>query len=248
MKVDVVVDIGNTNIKWGRCAATGVTDKVSLPPDDPARWAKTLAAWGTPTSWAVAGVHPQRVDAFVRWLRESGHAVYVVDSAWQLPLRVALERPNWVGIDRLLNAVAANRQPAIIVDAGSAVTVDWLDEDRAFRGGAIFPGLRLMAESLHEHTALLPIVRVEKSCPYLPGLNTMQAIEAGIYYAVAGGINATIAKLAEQCKTPPHVFLTGGDATLLAPAIDKAAEVWPEMTLEGLRLTAEAHPDDGPSV
>ena len=82
-----------------------------------------------------------------------------------MPLEVELEHPDKVGIDRLLNAVAANRRrqehvAAILVDAGSAVTVDYLDGNGVFRGGAIFPGFRLMARALHDYTALLPIVDI----------------------------------------------------------------------------------------
>ena len=172
----------------------------------------------------------------------------MVDRVQQLPLQVSLEQPDTVGIDRLLNAVAAvqhpsgGRVPAIIVDAGSAVTVDWVDEDGSFRGGAILPGLRLMAQALHEHTALLPLVQIDQPSPPLPGRSTDGAMQAGVYHAVAGGINELIARFTQQSASLPHIFLTGGEAELLRPAVNERAELWPEMTLEGIRLTAEAQP------
>src|SRR5262249_13910305 len=161
------------------------------------------------------------------WLRQRGDTVWVLDSPQQLPLRVLLASPERVGIDRLLNAVAARSRvfrpaPIIIVDAGSAVTVDLVDETHAFRGGATFPGLRLMAQALHDHTALLPLVEMSKTNPPLPGTDTKAAIEAGVFWAVAGGIKALVRQLAAQARqltdpsrsgrppAPPVLFLTGG--------------------------------------
>jgi type III pantothenate kinase len=263
MNPDVVVDVGNTRIKWGRCACGEVAEVVSLPADAPDAWEQQRERWGLgeKTAWAVAGVHPVRRDALVRWLERRGVRAWVATSYRQLPLEVRLGQPDRVGIDRLLNAVAAvhsplpalpprvgegrvgaARLPAVVVDAGSAVTVDWVDEAGAFRGGAIFPGLRLMARALHEHTALLPLIEVGTPRPYVPGLSTPQAMEAGIYYAAAGGINALVGLYRAASAAETHVYLTGGDARLLSYAVEDRAEVWPEMTLEGLRLSAEAQP------
>lgn len=253
MSVHVVVDVGNTRIKWGRCTVEGVVQTVSLPPTDrDDHWQRQLAAWGLnqPGAWAVSGVHPRRCDELVDWLRQRGHSVLVVDSYRQLPIRVDVQYPHKVGMDRLLNAVAATkhwkrgRLPALIVDTGTAVTVDWVDQEGTFRGGSIFPGVRLMVEALHHHTALLPLVPLANPRPYLPGRSTEQAIEAGVYYAVAGGINTLLELLGERAGAKPFVFLTGGDAELLMPAVDARAEIWPEMTLEGVRLTAEAQPGE----
>ena len=172
-------------------------------------------------------------------------------ASWQqLPLNLAVDFPSQVGMDRLLNAVAAKHRvqrevPIIIIDAGSAVTVDWVDETGAFRGGAILPGFALMAQALHTYTALLPQVGVPPPVnPALPGTNTKAAIEAGIFWAVAGGIRALIRQFVGLRSTGrhPEVFLTGGDAHLLATVLETTISLWPEMTLEGIRLAAEALP------
>jgi type III pantothenate kinase len=117
-----------------------------------------------------------------------------------------------------------------------------LDEASVFRGGAIFPGLRLMAQALHEHTALLPLIQVQQADPPLPGTSTPEAMQAGIYWAAAGGIKALCEQLAARSGAVAEVFLTGGDAALLAPALGGDVHLWPTMTLEGLRLAAEALP------
>jgi type III pantothenate kinase len=255
MKPDLVADVGNSRIKWGLCADGRVEKMASLPPDDPDGWRARLVKWQVdgPKRWLVAGVQPATCDCLAEWLRESGHEVSLLGSARQLPLQVALEQPEQVGIDRLLTALAANdrvkrRVSRLIVDAGSAVTVDWVDELGVFRGGAIFPGCHLMAKALHDYTALLPLVKIDWTNPPLPGESTLAAIKAGVFWAAAGGIKALVRRLAASTRMasraaafpePPTVFLTGGDAKLLAPVLDTDTILWPEMTLEGIRIAAE---------
>jgi type III pantothenate kinase len=248
MNADVVADIGNTRVKWGRCAAGAVAEVASLSPDEPSTWQAQLDAWELrmPLRWAVTGVHPGRVERLDAWLRERGDTVRVINDPRELPLRVALERPERVGIDRLLDAVAANSRrpvgtPAVVIDAGSAVTVDWIDETGAFQGGAILPGLRLMAQSLHDYTALLPLVEPPRRPPPLPGKGSSAAIEAGVYWAVVGGVAALFVEYTKRSKTPPVAYFTGGDAPALLEEIPWG-EHWPAMTLEGIRLTAEVLP------
>ena len=243
----VVVDVGNSRIKWGLCAAAAVTEAVSLPPDEPGAWLRQIEAWRLPRPavWAVSGVHPARRDALMDWLRARGDRTILVDDPNDLPLRVLVERPDHVGVDRLLDAVAANSRrrpgaPAVIVDAGSAVTVDYLDEAGAFRGGVIFPGPRLMAKSLHDYTALLPVVELKHPIPAAPATATRPAMEAGIFAAVVGGVEAVLAQYTRE-GLRPDLFLTGGDGALLHPALP-LWQHWPTMTLEGIRLTAEALP------
>jgi type III pantothenate kinase len=242
---DVVVDVGNSRIKWGRCAGAGVAEAVSLPADAPDAWREQLARWDLtgPLRWAVTGVHPPRRDALADWARRRGDTVAVIDAPRQLPLRVLLEHPQRVGIDRLLDAVAANSRrcpgaPAVVIDAGSAVTVDFVDATGAFTGGAILPGLRLMALALHEHTALLPLIDVPSGPPPLPGTSTAEAMAAGVFWAVAGGIRALVGELTARAGTRPDVFLTGGDGPVLHGTVGPDVQLWPTMTLDGIRLTA----------
>jgi type III pantothenate kinase len=248
MTPDVVVDVGNTAIKWGRCRDGRVTETCSLPPYSVEAWHEQARRWSLPSPllWVVAGVHPERRDFFVSYARQRGDRIQVLIKAASLPLVVRLEKPDHAGIDRLLDAVAANSRrsantPAVIVDAGSAVTVDTVDEQGAFIGGAILPGLRLMAAALHEHTALLPQIEVPRQPPEMPGASTIAAMETGIFWAVAGGVRALIEQYASAVGAAPEVFLTGGDGAALHAVLPNA-QLWPTMTLEGIRLSAEALP------
>jgi type III pantothenate kinase len=245
----LVVDVGNSRIKWGRCLDRRIAECASLAPADAGSWQRTLEQWGLSgrLTWAVSGVQPARQQGLIEWLRRRGDEVTVLTSAQQLPLRVALDAPDRVGIDRLLDAVAAVHRigpggAAVIVDAGTAVTVDCVDRSGAFCGGAILPGFRLMAQALHEHTALLPLIDIRRAQPPLPGDCTPAAMEAGIYWAVAGGVQALVRGFSanHSGSGSTRVFLTGGDGPLLAPALEGEIISWPEMTLEGIRISAEA--------
>jgi type III pantothenate kinase len=245
MKPTVVVDVGNSRIKWGRCADGRVLEAVSLPPEDQTIWQAQADSWGlpSPASWAVCGVDPARRDRLLHWITERGDSVLHLRHAKQLPLAVNLEFPDKVGIDRLMDAVAAKSRcdstPAIIVDAGSAVTVDWLDANGTYCGGAIFPGLRLMTEALHTHTALLPIIEIKNPAPPLPGTSTPAAMEAGVFWAVIGGIQSIATHLEGAMNRKATRFITGGDSALLHQALGDDYTLWPAMTLEGIRIAAE---------
>jgi type III pantothenate kinase len=259
MKPNVVVDIGNTRLKWGLVhwpdrGEPALVSTVSLP-DDLAAWQKQMDDWPRSPgslSWVVASVNPGRTERLRAWVEGRGDQFFHLHSATQLPLRVGLEHPDWAGIDRLLNALAATcrlpaGQGAVLIGAGTAVTVDWLDEEHVFRGGAIFPGLDLMAAALHDHTALLPRVTVEQPVPRLPAGATIPAMQAGIFLAVSGGIREAVRLYAEQAKVPPRVFFTGGQAPLLAAEmglLDQGIDwvLWPEQTLMGILHAARALP------
>jgi type III pantothenate kinase len=244
---DVVVDVGNTRIKWRRCSADAVTEMASLSPEE-AAWEEQASRWALPrpAAWAVAGAHPARQVTFAHWAEARGDRVVILDDPALLPLTVRVPEPRKVGIDRLLDAVAANsrRRPrtgAAVVDAGSAITVDWVDDEGAFRGGAILPGAWLMAKALHDYTALLPLVEEPLALAEVPENSTIPAMRAGITAAVVGGIRHLLAEYRDREEREPQVFFTGGDAPLLCGCFPGAV-LWPEMTLEGLRLSARALP------
>lgn len=238
MNADVVVDIGNTRIKWGRCQAGRVVEAVSLPHDDAEAWQRAADEWQLPASasWVVASVVPASLEVLRRWCEERGGRVVTL-SVEHVPLRVALARPDHIGIDRLLNAVAALElrqpgRPAVIVGVGSAVTVDLVTTEGEFVGGAILPGPRLMAQSLYDYTALLPLLSpedVRRDAEVWPGVSTPAAMACGIAAAVRGAVELL-------CRQVPNAerFLTGGDADLLTDDFRRE----PFLTLEGVRCCA----------
>ena len=253
MTPDVVVDIGNTRMKWGRCVGGRVADVARLPLDDPGAWDAELAKLPPPQAfarkWAVASVNPPALHRFVAWSSDHGGTA-VFEDYTQLPIRVDVDEPGKVGLDRLFGAVAAKAMvppgtAAITVDVGTAVTVNLINADGVFQGGAIMPGPRLMGRALHELTAKLPLIDLsEVPVAGVPGRNTTDAIRAGIAAAIQGGVGILIERLVIQHPWP-WLFVTGGARGSLSKhlfrGVDEVIER-PELTLEGIRIAAEALP------
>jgi type III pantothenate kinase len=169
---------------------------------------------------------------------------------WEdLPLEVRVEEPSRVGIDRLLNAVAANRlrdaeRPAIVVDLGTAGTVDLVAADGAFEGGAILPGTSLAAQALHSGTSSLPdfdIAAVNESVDIV-GKSTEAAIAAGLYWGMVGSIGELIERISRQCQPAPQLFVTGGAAEDIVKHLSVAgvpARHVRHMVLSAIQLVGE---------
>ena len=255
MTPDVVVDVGNSRMKWGRCAGGRVTEVVRLPLDDVAAWDAELAKLPSPQSfarqWAVASVNPPALHRFVMWSHSHGRTV-VFEKHTDFPIRVNVDEPEKVGLDRLCGAVAAKTMaptgtPSITVDVGTAVTVNLIDAEGVFQGGVIFPGPRLMGRALHEHTAKLPLIDLTEQPreETFPPKNTAAAIRFGIDAALIGGVVHLIDSLAAECPVPPRVFVTGGGGHLLdgySVCGLPDPQVVPTLNLEGIRIAAEALP------
>ncbi|MBA4066292.1 MAG: hypothetical protein C0501_21765 [Isosphaera sp.] len=254
MTPDVVVDVGNTRMKWGRVVGRRVTERVSLPLGKPSVWADQFARWQLTAAgrWAVAGVNPRRQRRIVSWLGLRSAAVVTIDHWTFDGLKVGVENPTKVGIDRLLTALAARRaappgRPVIVINVGTAMTVDLIDAGDTFAGGAILPGPALMARSLHEHTAKLPRLAIDPVPPVGTwGRNTRDAIEVGIGAAVVGAADFLVWEWGARFEPPPCVYVTGGDSGYFA-GFRFTADVGPaviddNLTLEGVRLAAEALP------
>jgi type III pantothenate kinase len=246
---DVVVDVGNSRMKWGRVRAGGSVVTVEYVPLNLGTvWTSRFESWnGTNLRWAVAGSNPERRDAFAAWLSDRGCQVTSLTDWRQFGVRVTIPNPERVGHDRLLGARAAvaaagGGNAAVVIDAGTAVTVNLIDASGGFAGGAIFPGVGAMARALHQFTAQLPEVTVDAPKPPLPGTATEPAMRAGIWWAVVGGVRAIVAEYRKQVKPLKHVYLTGGDAELLHPGLHDTTEHRPYLTLEGIRIAAEALP------
>jgi type III pantothenate kinase len=170
----------------------------------------------------------------------------VVASVGTIPIAVRVDRPSEVGADRLVNALAAQRlygAPAVVVDFGTATTLDCVAADGAYVGGAIAPGLELGLDALAARTAKLP--RIELRAPDRAiGRDTVSAMQAGTvlgYQALASGLLARVRReLADAAgidRAAVRAILTGGLAA--APwvaGIEGVDVVDPDLTLRGLAI------------
>ena len=152
--------------------------------------------------------------------------------------------PEKVGVDRLVNAVAALEQysgPLVILDCGTATTLCAIQHPQNYLGGAILPGLEIMREALKEKTSLLP--SIDLSTPQNAiGRNTEEAMLSGIVYASACAIRGLFREFKkelgiEQC----HLIGTGGQLSLVAPLIPELTIADPDLTLKGIAFIANAN-------
>ena len=145
-----------------------------------------------------------------------------------------------VGADRLAEAGAAVQlfgAPVIVVDVGTAITVDLVDARSIFRGGAILPGPRLMYDALHRGTDLLP--ELSPAPPPGPvGTMTSAAIHAGVGYGAAGAIERLMAAQRELIGAQAPVVITGGLAELILPLVPKPAHYVADLVLRGVAWVA----------
>lgn len=254
----VAVDIGNSRLKFGLFEpAAGVAAAPRTLPQ-PERTLELpaesesfdrLLAWLAPHTpadavWRIGSVQRAYTGLLLAWLggRETGPTSLL--TAADLPLEVRLPRPDLAGIDRLLSAVAANRlrpstAPAIVVDLGTAITVDLISPQGAFLGGAILPGSAMSARAMHEFTDLLPLVDMPGLAepPPAVGTATVEAMKSGLFWGAVGGVRQLIELFGRQVVGEPRVFLTGGAAPAVAVLISPGAEYAPHLTLAGIALS-----------
>lgn len=250
----VVADLGNSRLKWGRLGPDGrLAESYALPVDDAEAWAAAWSRWssdGGASSWTIASVNPplaRRLSDFLMGLGIRVTAWY--RSAADVPLRHALEEPATTGADRAIAVAAAVEghppgRPGLVVSCGTAVTVERITADGLWCGGAIAPGLGLSARALHLMTAQLPLV-APREAPPAWGAATRPAMEAGLYWGTVGAIREILTHQAAGLGQVPWLVWTGGDAPLLAPAIEwREARHAPDLVLEGLARLAAGTPAD----
>ena len=230
----VALDVGNTTVSGARLRDDEVLDRFSIPHDDP-RLIESLAAIAPSLPVALVSVHPSRRDEVLRRLGEREVLVAPDD----LPPAVvnACVPESSVGLDRLFDAAGLIDTPAVIVDAGSAITVDHVDVDGVFRGGSIAPGVAMCLDALHERTGKLPRVDVDPRRPVpTRGLDTEGAIRCGVIRGLAGLIERLVDEVSDGYA--PNVVLTGGDAELLHPYLRGDVDVDLDLMMRGIARSA----------
>jgi type III pantothenate kinase len=193
--------------------------------------------------WRVASVHRERESQLAAWVQQHRpHEDYLALSYRDLPIEVRVDYPERVGMDRLAAAVGANvlREPhrgAVVVDAGSAVTVDLVSPDGAFEGGVILPGFRMSARALSGADQLPEVLlQTSNDPPAVLGKSTEAAIRSGLFWGTVGAVREIIERFAETHRRP-HVFVTGGDLQRLAPLVSADAQFVPNLVLAGIAIS-----------
>ena len=165
------------------------------------------------------------------------------DPELDLGININVDRPAAVGADRLVNAISAHERykgALIVVDFGTATTIDIVAENGDYDGGIIAPGVNLSAEALHQAAAMLPRVAVARTQNVI-GKDTVPAMQSGLYWGYIGMVEGLVARIKTEYGKPMVVIGTGGLANLFhrqTPAIDYLD---PDLTMRGLILIHARH-------
>lgn len=246
----LLLDIGNTHTHAGLANGTRMSKPIHLPTrawlED--RGPRSLEAWiagRAITGIALCSVVPDITPVARHWLayRFAPPTLELTHSTIR-GLGIDYPKPHTIGPDRLANAVAAlhhHGAPSVVVDFGTAVTFDVVNRAGHYVGGVIAPGLAAMTTYLHEKTALLPAIEI-RDVRAVIGKNTEEAMRIGAVHGYRGLIRELIRDIRKELGTRRlPIVATGGYAKLIAAGLPEITQVDPTLTLEGLRLTWQAH-------
>lgn len=199
---------------------------------------------GLPSNAAVASVVPGLDAVLSAAIRKSfGFKPSFITPRSPLGLKLKVRAPAQVGADRILNALALRALfpgPSIAIDFGTATTFDCVDGSGAYIGGAILLGPNSAARALHEFTAKLPRIKVRKPRTVI-GKDTVQCLEAGLYYGYLGMIREVLARTKAEMGGKAEVAATGGLAPLFLKDLPGVRHE-PDLTLNGLRIASGLMP------
>lgn len=246
----VVVDIGNTHTSIATWKLGQLLTPLSCTTGDQAAFDENFAAHVNaiankrPAATVISSVVPDALASLHgRIERLMQKPALVVGDTLPLPLDVNVDDRKAIGVDRVCAAAAAYdrlQTGCTVIDFGTAVTVDLVDDDGILVGGAILPGLKMQIRALHEFTAQLPMV--DYDFPPLPyGRNTKEAIQTGVCRGLAGAVRGLVESYATALNRWPQVVATGGDASFMAPHCDFIDTLASNLVLRGIGLAYSNH-------
>jgi type III pantothenate kinase len=246
----LILEIGNSHVSL----ATSIAHEIRTvqrfehgQADDMAEY--TRQAWDAlPEERLKAVVAGSVVPAVLQQLQDRlggivDSQVMSVGTDLHRPMSLAVEAPESVGIDRVCSAAAAFdqvRSACVVASFGTAITVDCVNDEGVFMGGAILPGLGLQAHSLHSGTAVLPEVTIETT-GLVYGTSTEQAIRNGIIYGAVGCLREITERYATDLKAWPRLIVTGGNAELVSRECDFIDHLVPDLCVRGIGLAYRKH-------
>ena len=240
----IAISVGNSRTQVGRFADGRIEESDRFANDDLAAIVGRVSQWWRSISESphavlvIASVNDALADRFTSALEDQLSAeAYRIEKDLPIPIGRQLDPETITGVDRLLNAAAAYdvvHQACIVVDAGTAVTVDFVDGEGTFHGGAIAPGGAMQLQALHEHTTALPEISLQKPNDETFGRSTSQAMLRGVLQGIRGMVRLLIEQYAESYGAYPIVIATGGDAMLLFDNDELIDRIVPELTLMGI--------------
>ncbi len=254
----LAIAIGNTRTRLARLDALVPSGAVSLPSPLSDADADTIASAAAAiledqanTPVIIASVNApatRRIESALARIANVDSA-FVLGRDLAIPMSTSLDDDTTVGHDRLLaclGAYALLKEAAVVVDAGTCITVNFIDGTGVFQGGAISPGLSMMLRSMHEHTDALPLLTptpLDESRGVF-GKDTAHAMHLGAIGAARGLVRYHVERFAEVYAAYPRIIATGGDAPLLFDNDDLVERIEPNLQLIGIAHAAALNARD----
>jgi type III pantothenate kinase len=245
----IAISVGNTRTAAGQFIDGKLEQSDHFPQDELAAAVQRIArlwrevADKPRAALVAASVNDPVADRLASAVEDQlSVEVYRIGDDLPVPIACRLDPETITGVDRLLNAAAAYdtvKQACVIVDAGTAVTVDFVDGEGTFHGGAIGPGAAMQLKSLHEHTADLPDIAFHAPDVQTFGRSTAQAMLNGVFHGIRGMVWRLVEHYAERYGAYPMVIATGGDAKVLFEHDELMDRIVPELTLMGIATAAK---------
>lgn len=190
----------------------------------------------------IASVVPRLTSVYTSAMETKFGVKPLLVSA-QLPvgLKIGYRKPQQLGADRLANAVAGfylYGGPVVVIDLGTATKFEVVTKKGEYLGGAIGPGVETASADLVRRTALLPKVILKKPQKAI-GRSTEEALQAGILFGAAGGIDRVVVEIEKELGAKVKVIATGGLAKTVAGLSKRIQKVDPDLTLKGLAIIAD---------
>jgi type III pantothenate kinase len=245
----LVIDVGNTRLKWAWLTSTGLSDQQAVVHRDtkPAIWTSALFKSGqTPSRVLVSNVAGPDMGKTLNRLAKKTFRVdaeFITAAGEFQGLTNGYLDPSLLGADRWLALIGAwtkARTALCVVDAGTAVKVDSVDSGGHHQGGLIAPGIHMMREALMNKTSDIAKA-ASNSSPSLAGVlanNTIAAVSRGAVFALAGMADRAAEVIEQSTGTTPKLFITGGDASMITGTMRSHGQIVPDLVLQGLAVIA----------
>jgi len=245
----LVIDVGNTRLKWAWLTSTGLSDQQAVVHRDskPDLWTAALFDSGQKPERVlasnVAGPGMSRTLSQLSRRRYGVKIEFVTAAANFHELINGYTDPTLLGADRWLAIIGAwtkVRSALCVVDAGTAVKVDSVDAAGQHLGGLIVPGIHMMREALLHKTADIARAALQ-STPSMAGVlanNTIGAVTRGAVFALAGMADRAAEVIEQSTGVKPKLFITGGDAGMITGTMRSRGEIVPDLVLQGLAVIA----------
>jgi type III pantothenate kinase len=248
--VILAIDVGNTHTVLGLFDAQGLGAhwRISSNPDLTADELRVNLGrllvdggrtWEDIEHVILCSVVPRLTVAYEEVAEQvCGQPSMVVGPGLKTGLAIRYDNPHEIGADRIVNAVAALEEygpPVLVVDFGTATTIDVVDAGGAYLGGAIASGVQTSAEALFAKAARLSKIDLEPPDRVI-GTNTRASLQAGLLLGEAAMVDGLVRRVWAELGTEASVVATGGLAESMAPICETITAVEPNLTLKGLIL------------